>query len=1217
MKTFGRREKLFELQKAWAVALSGRPRVALVEGPSGTGKSHLVDAFLSDIRERRSTERTPLVGRGICSERDGWSVPMRPFWEALGAALDDWGSRESTLDFEQYDLVGRIASVLPGAVTPELAPKLARVIAGRHLHARLPVDRLVEDTELLARNALLELAAEHPVCLVIDDVEVADDATFSLLRNLIRPLWEGETQTNLLIVLSYDVDEAGRRGQIQQIKADLDRHNRPDNRVAHTLDIKGLGRSAVNSLIESEARGAQLDDPIFSDWMTTYTEGNPRAVQELVRGLLSQGILEAVDGVIYVHDKLTQRENSWQLGKRLSYWLNSLGESEALKAARAGLTALDRVGVELLAIGSIVGPRFSTRTAVAVSGRDELEVTRALGDLTRRRYIREVRGVSESGRVDDILLEFTNVDYVAALRSMLTETETRVIHNRLANHLILERSKLRDAGDRLRQGVSPLSHSTISQKFRSDSEKVGQARRIVERGLARHLLGAGRAVEAAKYLYSAADILDQPPPDDPVRIGERARQVVRLAQRSEDLLLRFASPQLGEDAADIAQAEIRLAQIASAARAETGHFRRAITVIDRAIDQASWLQDSSAQLRAQSLRVELLYRCGRHREAREAFEGALSDFMTRSNPRQIIELLQIYGRWEHSDVAVTRLEQLAAEFAKLERADVEDAAYLVVLRNRARHLIEQWQRNEVGETALADTTRDASELGLAADWLDILVEAFQRRIVAQRISQASFFVEHRSSDDLAEAARDLLDDSSRLLELQRLTAETAESAGVPRQAARAKVAYAELIALWRDRADAILEAARSCDSISEAHRPAFDELHRQMGSGRLNQAEFARCLRQAIAAARSFDMTRHEAALRAQLIGNGAVDPEEAAAELEALEYLQKGVDHDLFELHLTLARVRRARVENRGQKSAVLAQRGLDEAAELYRRAPDADRWWIAGTAATLARIVGDADAERRWWRYQLETLSRGQDSEDFSVIDALELAAAADDLDTMRLPGRALSTARIGKLRRLVELAQEAKRDGTAGSSVKYLREAHDLLLDDPEWTPLAFEIEASLSEQLFELAGTSEHAEELLDDALSFWDKAKESAVLLGRCGLACKTLASLILEAHRHGLKQYWARYEELIAYTTKLEHLEVLDSTFDLSVELLRRAQTEPVLGHVEADRIEERIQNFILEHTPGLRELGADSMLRRWDITLSGLTDTTKPLSIPQHLRHT
>ena len=704
MKTFGRREKLFALQKAWAVALSGRPRIALIEGESGVGKSHLVEAFLDDIRTRRSTERTPLVGRGICSERDGWSVPLRPFWEALGAALDDWHCRESTLDFEQYDLMGRIAAELPGAVSPELAPKLARVIAGRDMKAQLPVDQLVENTELLARNALLELATEHPVCLVLDDMEVADDGTLTLLRNLIRPLWEGEPQTNLLIVLSYDVREAGRRGQIQRLKGDLSRHDSPENRVVHTLDLKGLGRSAINSMIESEARGARLDDPVFADWLTHYTDGNPRAVRELVRGFIARGVLEAEGGTLHVRDRLVQRENSWQLGKRIKFCLGSLGDVESLRAARAGLAALSELSSELLAIGSVVGPRFSTRSIVAVSGRDELEVTRELGQLTRDGYVREVRGVSESGRVDDILLEFTNVEYVAALRSMLTRTELHVIHNRLANHLILERSKLRDAGDRLRQGVSPLSHSTVSQKFRSDSEKVSQARRIVERGLARHLLGADRSVEAARYLYSAAGILDEPPPQDAMGIGERARQVVRLAQRSEDVLLRFASPQLGEETTDIAHAEIRLAQIASAARSETGHFRRAIAVIDRALEQAAWLEDGSAHLRASSLRIELLFRSGKHREAREAFETTLESYKVRSNPRQLIELLQIYGRWEHSDVAVERLETLAVDFEELDRQDVCDAAYKLVLRNRARHLIDQWQRDEVGENVLGETT---------------------------------------------------------------------------------------------------------------------------------------------------------------------------------------------------------------------------------------------------------------------------------------------------------------------------------------------------------------------------------------------------------------------------------------------------------------------------------------------------------------------------------
>ena len=412
-----------------------------------------------------------------------------------------------------------------------------------------------------------------------------------------------------------------------------------------------------------------------------------------------------------------------------------------------------------------------------------------------------------------------------------------------------------------------------------------------------------------------------------------------------------------------------------------------------------------------------------------------------------------------------------------------------------------------------------------------------------------------------------------------------------------------------------MQKADGEENVSPVHQPALDELRRQLGGGRLNEAEFARCLRDAIHAAGAFEMTDQEAPLRALLVGNAEVDAAEAAAELESLEHLQEQSEADLYRLHLTFARVRRARVEGREQKSTVLAERGLVQAADLYRRAPDADRWWIAGAAAFLARLVGDQDAERRWWRYQLETLERDRGASDFSVLDPLELAAAADDLETMRLPGRARSTARIGKLRRLLELAADSEREGAILSSVGYLREAHEMLLDDPEWTPLSFRLECKLSHRLFELADVTDETSEKLEDALRFCDLARESAVLLGRCALACEVMASLVKQMHRHGLKQYWSRYEELVEYAGNLESLELLDTAFDLSVELLRRAQRKPVLGDVEPDRLEERIQRFILEHTPELRRLGADSMLHRWDVTLSNLTDTTKPLSIPQHLR--
>ena len=471
-------------------------------------------------------------------------------------------------------------------------------------------------------------------------------------------------------------------------------------------------------------------------------------------------------------------------------------------------------------------------------------------------------------------------------------------------------------------------------------------------------------------------------------------------------------------------------------------------------------------------------------------------------------------------------------------------------------------------------------------------------------------------DDLAEAARELLDDSARLLELQRLTVESADKAEIPRQAARASVSYAEVVSLWRDRARAILKKASNSDNISSVYQPAFDELEQQMGSGRLNLAEFARCLRESIDAARSFELPDHEAPLRSQLIGNAAVSPEEAATELEALDYLHQQADHNLYELHLTVARAKRALVEDREKKSKVLAERGLELAADLYRRAPDSERTWIAGAAANLANITERPDLEQRWWQHQLETLRRLSEHDAVAVITPLELAAAADDLETMRYPGRADSTARIGKLRRLVELSETSVDEGSLPGSVEYLREAYELIPNEAEWTPLAFELERRLSQQLFALADQVEDPSSVLDDALEFWERAGESAVILGRCRLACETLSSLILDAHRHGREQFWEQYQQMMDLVTRLQSVELLDEAFDLSINLLRRSQSSPVLGQAEADQIEVRIQQFILDQTPVLRELGAKSLLDRWDVTLSSLTDTTKPLSIPQHLRH-
>ena len=174
-RLIGRASYLQALTDAYRAMCGGRTVIALVHGPSGMGKTSLIERFLDDLRQREPA----VILTGRCYEAE--SVRFK--------ALDSLIDRLS-------EYLTQLPEDLVETVLPRDATSLARVfpvfqrVEGV---ARLPVRTDSSDERELRRRAvgglreLLARLGRRPLVLFIDDLQWGDVDSAAVLADVLEP----------------------------------------------------------------------------------------------------------------------------------------------------------------------------------------------------------------------------------------------------------------------------------------------------------------------------------------------------------------------------------------------------------------------------------------------------------------------------------------------------------------------------------------------------------------------------------------------------------------------------------------------------------------------------------------------------------------------------------------------------------------------------------------------------------------------------------------------------------------------------------------------------------------------------------------------------------------------------------------------------------------------------------------------------------------------
>jgi class 3 adenylate cyclase/predicted ATPase len=329
-----------------AVAERRVPRLVLVSGPAGVGKSRLgwefekyADGLATEVWWHRG--RCLSYGEGVA------------FWALAEIVRQRLGiAEEDPADVSAAKLAAGLDQFVPDPAE--------RAYAGARLSRLLGVafadggEGALSRAELFAGWRLFfeRLAAVRPVILLVEDAQYADAGLLDFLDHLID--WTRDLAVYVLVFA---------RPELDQLRPGFGTGR---NRVTLTLDP--LDAASMDVLVDALVPGMPAAARLK---ITGQAQGVPLFAVETVRSLIDRDIVQPVEGVY-----------------RLTGDIGELTVPDSLHALLAArLDALDPGVRRLVSDAAVLGSTFPAEALIAVSGQDARSVQTALADLVRREVL--------------------------------------------------------------------------------------------------------------------------------------------------------------------------------------------------------------------------------------------------------------------------------------------------------------------------------------------------------------------------------------------------------------------------------------------------------------------------------------------------------------------------------------------------------------------------------------------------------------------------------------------------------------------------------------------------------------------------------------------------------------------------------------------------------------------------------------------------------------
>jgi len=256
----GREREFSQLYDAWLEVRRGAPRIVVLVGDPGVGKTTLTNAFVSTCQ---------MEGAAIARAQAYDAERELPF--AVLAEL-----------IKQLTLQRAIGGTDPEALSEltRISPEIFSAFPG----VPKPVEWAAEVIPLRLADAFLKAVEagteESPLVLVVDDIHAADNASAAILHIIARKL----PHTRLLLILT------ARSNELRTVAAPSALASDSSIEAMRTLELEPLSATAAEQLVAAlvaKANGRIADVPVPR--ILLAGNGNPLALELLTKEWLAHG----------------------------------------------------------------------------------------------------------------------------------------------------------------------------------------------------------------------------------------------------------------------------------------------------------------------------------------------------------------------------------------------------------------------------------------------------------------------------------------------------------------------------------------------------------------------------------------------------------------------------------------------------------------------------------------------------------------------------------------------------------------------------------------------------------------------------------------------------------------------------------------------------------------------------------------------------------------
>jgi tetratricopeptide (TPR) repeat protein len=389
----GREDELARLRKLVERAIAGNGGIVFISGEAGSGKTRLVKEL---VEWARGKDLVFIQGR--CLYQEG-ADPYLPFLDA----------------FRDYFRTAQTAPPADGeergTQSGEMLPLSLMGMGIEDTHGKGAADR-VRATDIgkerdkmyeEVSTALRRIAAGKPLLFFLDDLQWADSATIQLLVFVVR----GLKGSRILIAAGYRPEELteahGRPHPLTDAFTKIRREA-----IVETIELKRLGLDDTRKLLMGLLGRKELPEG-FAEKIHGQTDGNPYFIEELVKALTEQGVLDPSDPT----------------GPLKKGWDEVTVPSSVKSVIDQRIARLDPDAAKVLEYSSVIGQEFTLDMLRGISEMKEEDLVDALDRLVRSQLV-----IEDSG---GIKLRFTHNMLREAVYGGISRSRKRILHRKVAD----------------------------------------------------------------------------------------------------------------------------------------------------------------------------------------------------------------------------------------------------------------------------------------------------------------------------------------------------------------------------------------------------------------------------------------------------------------------------------------------------------------------------------------------------------------------------------------------------------------------------------------------------------------------------------------------------------------------------------------------------------------------------------------------------------------